>query len=171
MDLHDSREKHVHIEAAKRFLDELNEKQQHEMKVAIDESANEFSKMRVDLEKILKNMKRWLRLYLKRHQIEYDDIHAMFSIFDENGDGVISKHEFSRVLTDKLDLHFSVHEVTQIVEYFDVNQDGAIDYTEFVDKMLLQSDHSVDVTNTDHCLLYTSPSPRDRQKSRMPSSA
>ena len=23
----------------------------------------------------------------------------------------------------------------------------------------------------DHCLLYTSPSPRDRQKSRMPSSA
>ena len=25
--------------------------------------------------------------------------------------------------------------------------------------------------NTKHCLLYTSPSPRDRQKSRMPSSA
>ena len=25
--------------------------------------------------------------------------------------------------------------------------------------------------NTDACLLYTSPSPRDRQKSRMPSSA
>ena len=27
------------------------------------------------------------------------------------------------------------------------------------------------VDNTDSCLLYTSPSPRDRQKSRMPSSA
>ena len=26
-------------------------------------------------------------------------------------------------------------------------------------------------TNTSYCLLYTSPSPRDRQKSRMPSSA
>ena len=26
-------------------------------------------------------------------------------------------------------------------------------------------------THTDRCLLYTSPSPRDRQKSRMPSSA
>ena len=26
-------------------------------------------------------------------------------------------------------------------------------------------------TQGDHCLLYTSPSPRDRQKSRMPSSA
>eukprot|EP00943_MAST-04B_sp_MAST-4B-sp1_P007933 g7933.t1 len=150
MDSHDNRSNHVHIEAAKRFLDELNEKQQHEMKVAIDESANEISKMQVDLEKVLKNMKRWLRLYLKRHQIEYDDIHAMFSIFDENGDGVISRHEFSRVLTDKLDLHFSEHEVAQIVEYFDVNQDGAIDYTEFVDKMLLQSDRIVDVINTEN---------------------
>ena len=28
-----------------------------------------------------------------------------------------------------------------------------------------------DVWSTDTCLLYTSPSPRDRQKSRMPSSA
>ena len=27
------------------------------------------------------------------------------------------------------------------------------------------------VTNVERCLLYTSPSPRDRQKSRMPSSA
>ena len=30
---------------------------------------------------------------------------------------------------------------------------------------------SVSVDNTKFCLLYTSPSPRDRQKSRMPSSA
>ena len=29
----------------------------------------------------------------------------------------------------------------------------------------------VDLTKYDLCLLYTSPSPRDRQKSRMPSSA
>ena len=28
-----------------------------------------------------------------------------------------------------------------------------------------------DMLNADGCLLYTSPSPRDRQKSRMPSSA
>ena len=36
-------------------------------------------------------------------------------------------------------------------------------------------DHDDDDTDDDHdhktCLLYTSPSPRDRQKSRMPSSA
>ena len=31
---------------------------------------------------------------------------------------------------------------------------------------------TIDATQTKHtCLLYTSPSPRDRQKSRMPSSA
>ena len=39
-------------------------------------------------------------------------------------------------------------------------------------------DYRVDITDSasiralfEHCLLYTSPSPRDRQKSRMPSSA
>ena len=35
-------------------------------------------------------------------------------------------------------------------------------------KMLLAD---MDSTMIEHCLLYTSPSPRDRQKSRMPSSA
>ena len=34
---------------------------------------------------------------------------------------------------------------------------------------VVQSDRGGEVTY--HCLLYTSPSPRDRQKSRMPSSA
>ena len=29
----------------------------------------------------------------------------------------------------------------------------------------------IEITEKDTCLLYTSPSPRDRQKSRMPSSA
>ena len=31
--------------------------------------------------------------------------------------------------------------------------------------------NNIDTTKFDACLLYTSPSPRDRQKSRMPSSA
>ena len=37
-----------------------------------------------------------------------------------------------------------------------------------VKKSLMDPDHQ---KNIDRCLLYTSPSPRDRQKSRMPSSA
>ena len=42
-----------------------------------------------------------------------------------------------------------------------------------VNPYMAASDSNIhhDCYNTDSCLLYTSPSPRDRQKSRMPSSA
>ena len=36
---------------------------------------------------------------------------------------------------------------------------------------ILTRHHITDITPDNVCLLYTSPSPRDRQKSRMPSSA
>ena len=39
------------------------------------------------------------------------------------------------------------------------------------DKPKIQTDHDYDLVVVGGCLLYTSPSPRDRQKSRMPSSA
>ena len=42
-------------------------------------------------------------------------------------------------------------------------KDGVYQYSQFFYNSL--------VVVTDRCLLYTSPSPRDRQKSRMPSSA
>ena len=38
------------------------------------------------------------------------------------------------------------------------------------ERMLSQT-RKIEITSTSNCLLYTSPSPRDRQKSRMPSSA
>ena len=38
-------------------------------------------------------------------------------------------------------------------------------------KILYSDLNYAEVTDADTCLLYTSPSPRDRQKSRMPSSA
>ena len=49
-------------------------------------------------------------------------------------------------------------------------------YRVFVQQMLDMVSHDVggvkkETPETDDCLLYTSPSPRDRQKSRMPSSA
>ena len=37
--------------------------------------------------------------------------------------------------------------------------------------MISTRDGNVSIRHADSCLLYTSPSPRDRQKSRMPSSA
>ena len=40
-----------------------------------------------------------------------------------------------------------------------------------LDIFFMMSSHSVQNTNTFACLLYTSPSPRDKRQSRMPSSA
>ena len=56
------------------------------------------------------------------------------------------------------------------VGYFDVSHMGRLK----IDNDSIESLSSLicsDIKNLKHCLLYTSPSPRDRQKSRMPSSA
>ena len=44
-------------------------------------------------------------------------------------------------------------------------------YREQLDRMGFSFDWSREIRTSNPCLLYTSPSPRDRQKSRMPSSA
>ena len=48
-----------------------------------------------------------------------------------------------------------------------------LEQNEFVEKLPLDSfdDSTFESNASRSCLLYTSPSPRDRQKSRMPSSA
>ena len=51
-----------------------------------------------------------------------------------------------------------------ILPYLDVN-------LEYYDLGMEHRDATDDQVTIDSCLLYTSPSPRDRQKSRMPSSA
>ena len=60
-----------------------------------------------------------------------------------------------------------------------IKDDGVVEYVEIdgemVPKIVVPAE--ITITNTEtgqeygSCLLYTSPSPRDRQKSRMPSSA
>ena len=47
----------------------------------------------------------------------------------------------------------------------DFNEKGFVFYTNY------ESNKGKDIYSNKNCLLYTSPSPRDRQKSRMPSSA
>ena len=47
--------------------------------------------------------------------------------------------------------------------------DAVLDFS--ADVLAVDSPTEVDIARSDNCLLYTSPSPRDRQKSRMPSSA
>ena len=50
------------------------------------------------------------------------------------------------------------------------NIEKILTVTEIVD-LIINTSQSIQLHNTNSCLLYTSPSPRDRQKSRMPSSA
>ena len=51
-----------------------------------------------------------------------------------------------------------------------ISENNINDALKEVKKALLDADVSLSVVK-EFCLLYTSPSPRDRQKSRMPSSA
>ena len=58
-----------------------------------------------------------------------------------------------------------IEEIREAFNLFDTDHSGSIDYRELKAAMRALG---FEVKN---CLLYTSPSPRDRQKSRMPSSA
>ena len=70
---------------------------------------------------------------------------------------------FREEMGEKLGLAILDSEFTQLVQrMFQLLQDHRLDYTNF---FRFLADYP------DICLLYTSPSPRDRQKSRMPSSA
>ena len=53
------------------------------------------------------------------------------------------------------------------------NDEFSMDFVENFDKILISPGPGIpdEAGQTKDCLLYTSPSPRDRQKSRMPSSA
>ena len=57
------------------------------------------------------------------------------------------------------------------VEDFALGKNLPEGYVQSTTLWLVEENEIVGVTNIRHCLLYTSPSPRDRQKSRMPSSA
>ena len=60
---------------------------------------------------------------------------------------------------------------------FNITVNQTVDIKWYIDEILIRSDSNVAAEtyntyeNSSACLLYTSPSPRDRQKSRMPSSA
>ena len=72
------------------------------------------------------------------------------SLSNENSDVLVSA-----VISPYLLTH--LHQILQRSEYY-AQKDGRIS-------------HAANFAKLRNCLLYTSPSPRDRQKSRMPSSA
>ena len=72
-----------------------------------------------------------------------------------------------------LNIPMSFDESYQMIKLWDILRDMDMDLTDeqtAVFERIQTGDYLVK-EHCDSCLLYTSPSPRDRQKSRMPSSA
>ncbi|KAG8783824.1 hypothetical protein FRC15_004478 [Serendipita sp. 397] len=69
-------------------------------------------------------------LVLMAQKIKDGEILQAFKVFDENGDGYISKQELASVMT-KLGQRLSDKEVDQMMEAADTNEDGKINYIEF----------------------------------------
>ncbi|KAL3621892.1 Calmodulin-like protein 3 [Castilleja foliolosa] len=58
------------------------------------------------------------------------ELRRVFSMFDRNGDGKISRSELSESL-EKLGIHIPEKELKQMIEKIDVNGDGDVDMDEF----------------------------------------
>ena len=89
-----------------------------------------------------------VKLSLSRH--EREGLSLIFEGIDEDRDCVVSMGDIVKYFKDKFGMQISDEVYDKVEKQFGKKGGGGIGYT---------------------CLLYTSPSPRDRQKSRMPSSA
>ena len=94
----------------------------------------------------------------------------------EGKDKYIKLLQAAKTKTDSLNLALAVNLKAQLKDGIDdrdveIKVDKTVVMINLSDKMLFTSGSSNITERADDCLLYTSPSPRDRQKSRMPSSA
>lgn len=68
---------------------------------------------------------------LKPDQI--DDLIAAFKLFDLDNSGIISREEFTNILTKFGYANFTPKEIDDIFDMIDSDQDGNINYAEFID--------------------------------------
>mmetsp|Transcript_26332 Transcript_26332/g.25514 ORF Transcript_26332/g.25514 Transcript_26332/m.25514 type:complete len:131 (+) Transcript_26332:972-1364(+) len=61
-----------------------------------------------------------------------DALEKVFKSFDENGEGVVTKEEFQKGCIDILNLHLSDEEITKIFNDVDINENGTLEYSEFI---------------------------------------
>mmetsp|Transcript_130022 Transcript_130022/g.277715 ORF Transcript_130022/g.277715 Transcript_130022/m.277715 type:complete len:296 (-) Transcript_130022:280-1167(-) len=67
----------------------------------------------------------------------YDFVLATFRLWDRNGDGMISDKELRLVLKDTVP-HFKEDQVRVLVDVMDKDDDGKVDYDEFVDFLFIR---------------------------------
>ncbi|RWR75664.1 calmodulin-like protein 3 [Cinnamomum micranthum f. kanehirae] len=69
-------------------------------------------------------------LIKKKSSMDKDELAMVFSTFDKNGDGFITKQELQQSL-ENLGMFVSDEQITTMVEKVDANGDGLIDVNEF----------------------------------------
>ena len=72
------------------------------------------------------------RYNLSKNSMSTDDIINAFEIFDKNHDGTLSINEFKHILMD-LGQKFSEDEVNEIITEIDLDNNGKINYRDFVE--------------------------------------
>eukprot|EP00095_Tigriopus_kingsejongensis_P010587 maker-scaffold449_size167299-snap-gene-0.14 protein:Tk10587 transcript:maker-scaffold449_size167299-snap-gene-0.14-mRNA-1 annotation:"hypothetical protein CRE_05913" len=87
---------------------------------------------------------------LEKQANRLDDVRAAFRAFDHNNDGSISKDELKDAMT-RYGHTFSLEEAEEMFAEADLNEDGKIDFNEFLG-IMMQSHHSVNyATNSTDC--------------------
>ena len=101
--------------------------------------------------------------------IDNKKIYYMDSIFDLYQEMVLNNNNITIATIDTA-FALTDQQKKSLQNYLEKKHNKKIQIDEKIDKSLLAG-IKISVDNKVTCLLYTSPSPRDRQKSRMPSSA
>lgn len=171
-------------EAGYKFLQEIHSRQQEEMKeyvqktitreewmrspekkkleerVRAHESMEENGNPPVNAGLLVKQIRRLLRLHMKRELVGADQNNAeylksIFSLFDINQDGIISRKEFCFILEKQLDLHVEQYEVDALMHHFDRDKNGKIDFNEFCQQMQQEESPSFGPHNDDFNIVRT----------------
>ena len=81
-------------------------------------------------------LQQWMSLLLKMQ----NKIQSAFNFFDKNNDGIIDKNDLKQILEANEDLSFEDCMIDELINEWDLNGDGKIDYKEFYHWMSIQDD-------------------------------
>ena len=103
-----------------------------------------------------------------------EELHKLWERFDYNGNGLLSLAEIDKLVREEYPQYDDKQALLRAYKFADQDGSGFITKNEFatlVRSLAYFKALAEEFREVDACLLYTSPSPRDRTRSRMPSSA
>jgi hypothetical protein len=84
-------------------------------------------------ERSMAKLQALVRQLLAENEMSDKDCEEAFSQFDTNGDGVITSGEFEHFVKEVLGLNLPKSELIKLWRMIDINNDGSINFAEFVD--------------------------------------